>query len=184
MKRFCSIFAVSLALALASAAPASASDLTEGQALYAEQCQLCHGSLEEEATGFRDPTFSPRRIDLAMLDYVTANARHVITDQIPAFGAPPLSERSHPELTEQRIAVAMPYGPSLRGIVGRPAATVEGYIYSEIMLKTLKGMEWTEAALNVWITDTQGWVPGVYMYYKQEDPEIRRKIILYLKANP
>jgi len=75
-------------------------------------------------------------------------------------------------------------GPNLRGIVGRPAGSVEGYTYSNTMLKTLKGMEWTEAALNVWITNPQAWVPGVYMYYKQADPEIRRKIILYLKSNP
>jgi cytochrome c2 len=49
-------------------------------------------------------------------------------------------------------------------------------------MKTLKGMEWNDAALNVWITDTQSWVPGVYMFYKQRDPEVRRKIIEYLKA--
>jgi cytochrome c2 len=48
----------------------------------------------------------------------------------------------------------------------------------------LKGMEWNDAALDVWITNPQAWVPGVYMYYKQPDVEIRRKIVLYLKANP
>ncbi len=177
MKRFCSIIAVSLALG--SIIPANASDLAEGKELYIGQCQLCHGNVEGEATGFRTPTSPSRRIDLAMLESVTASTRDFIAELIPAFGKP-----SRTDLTEERIAVAMPYGPSLRGIVGRPAATVEGYIYSEIMLKTLKGMEWSEAALNVWLTDTQGWVPGVYMFYKQEDPEIRRKIILYLKANP
>ena len=82
------------------------------------------------------------------------------------------------------FAFAPPFGPHLRGIVGRPAGTVEGFDYSATMLKTLKGMEWTEAALDVWITNPQAWVPGVYMFYKQPDPEIRRKIILYLKANP
>lgn len=179
MKRSCSIIAFSLTLVLASGAPASASDLSEGKELYIAQCQLCHGNLEGEASGFRTPTSPSQRIDLAMLESVTANTRDFIADLIPAFGTP-----SRTDLTEERIAVAMPYGPPLRGIVGRPAATFAGYSYSEIMLKTLKGMEWSEAALNVWITDTQGWVPGVYMYYKQEDPEIRRKIILYLKANP
>jgi cytochrome c2 len=34
----------------------------------------------------------------------------------------------------------------------------------------------------VWITDPQAWVPGVYMFYKQRDVEVRRKIIEYLKA--
>ena len=88
------------------------------------------------------------------------------------------------QIIDTRIAFAPPFGPNLRGIVGRPAGSVEGYTYSNTMLKTLKGMEWTEAALNVWITNPQAWVPGVYMYYKQADPEIRRKIILYLKSNP
>jgi hypothetical protein len=82
------------------------------------------------------------------------------------------------------VAFAPPFGPHLRGIIGRLAGTVEGFTYSSTLLKTLKGMEWTEAALDVWITSPQAWVPGVYMFYKQPDPEIRRKIILYLKANP
>jgi cytochrome c len=93
--------------------------------------------------------------------------------------APPVSTTAGESLT-----FAPPFGPHLRGIVGRPAASVEGYSYSSAILKTLKGMEWTEAALDVWITNPQAWVPGVYMFYKQRDPEIRRKIILYLKANP
>jgi cytochrome c2 len=50
-------------------------------------------------------------------------------------------------------------------------------------MKTLKGMEWNEAALDVWISDPQAWVPGVYMFYKQRDAELRRKIIEYLKAS-
>ena len=41
---------------------------------------------------------------------------------------------------------------------------------------------WDDASLNVWITGPQLWVPGVYMFYKQPDPEVRRKIIEYLKA--
>ena len=82
-----------------------------------------------------------------------------------------------------RIAVAPPYGPNLRGVYGRPAGTVAGFVYSDAFLKSLKGMEWNDAALDVWITNPQKWVPGVYMFYKQTDPEVRRKIILYLKAN-
>jgi cytochrome c2 len=85
---------------------------------------------------------------------------------------------------QERLAVAPPFGPNLRGIYGRPAGSVAGFVYSSTFMQTLKGMEWNDAALDVWITNPQAWVPGVYMYYKQADPEIRRKIILYLKANP
>jgi cytochrome c2 len=62
-------------------------------------------------------------------------------------------------------------------------ALFKGFVYSVAFLKSLKGMEWTDASLDVWITNPQKWVPGVYMFYKQSDPEVRRKIILYLKAN-
>ena len=179
MKRLFSIVPASVLFALASAVPASASDVTEGEAFYDKQCALCHGSVKEEETGLNVPSLPPRHIQLAMLESVTTNTWDFGSQLIPAPGT-----HSYPISTDQRIAVAMPYGPNLRGIVGRPAGTVEGYVYSETMLKTLKGMEWSEAALNVWLTDTQAWVPGVYMYYKQEDPEVRRKIIEYLKANP
>lgn len=179
MKRLFSIVPVSILFALASAVPASASDVAEGEKLYDKQCALCHGSVQQEQTGFNVPSLPARRIQLAMLESLTANTRDFVSQLIPAFGKP-----SYTDSTDERIAVAMPYGPNLRGIVGRLAGTVEGYVYSETMLKTLKGMEWSEASLNVWLTDTQAWVPGVYMYYKQEDPEVRRKIIEYLKANP
>jgi len=87
-------------------------------------------------------------------------------------------------LAAGQLAFAPPFGPNLRGVYGRPAGSVAGFQYSNTFTKTLKGMEWNDAALDVWITNPQAWVPGVYMFYKQPDPEIRRKIILYLKANP
>jgi len=158
MKHTRAIVAASLSVALSACNWANASDLAEGKELYISQCKLCHGSLGETAGRLRPS----QPLQLAMLDSV---------------GAPQ-------QIIDTRIAFAPPFGPNLRGIVGRPAGSVEGYTYSNTMLKTLKGMEWTEAALNVWITNPQAWVPGVYMYYKQADPEIRRKIILYLKSNP
>ena len=82
-----------------------------------------------------------------------------------------------------RIAVAPPYGPNLRGVYGRPSGTIQGFGYSSAFLRSLKGMKWNDASLDVWITNPQKWVPGAYMFYKQPDPEVRRKIILYLKAN-
>ena len=179
MKRLFSIAAVSILFALASALPASASDLAEGKELYISQCKICHGDIAQDEVSSGVPFTSPQRVQLAMLESVNTSTRDFISQLIPAFGT-----RSYSGSTGERLAFAPPFGPNLRGIVGRPAGTVEGFTYSNTMMKTLKGMEWSEAALNVWITDPQAWVPGVYMYYKQKDPEIRRKIILYLKANP
>ena len=182
MKRVSSIVAVSLALTLAYATHASASDVEEGEQLYLSQCKACHGFVNWKERGLREPFYSPRRIQLAMLDSVTTNAEDLVSQLTPAFGTKETQSMSR--ATGELLAVALPHGPNLRGVVGRSAATVEGYVYSKPILKTLKGMVWSEEKIDRWITDTQAWVPGGYMYYKQNDPEIRRKIILYLKANP
>jgi cytochrome c len=100
------------------------------------------------------------------------------SDAAPAFAVDPVTARAAPD----RLAFAPPFGPHLRGVYMRPAGAVEDFKYSATFMKTLKGMEWNEAALDVWITNPQAWVPGVYMFYKQRDQEVRRKIIEYLKA--
>jgi cytochrome c len=82
------------------------------------------------------------------------------------------------------LAFAPPFGPNLRGIVGRQAGSVAGFDYSKAFRKALAGMTWTEGTLDWWIRDTQAWVPGTLMFYKQKDAEVRRKIVAYLKANP
>lgn len=43
-------------------------------------------------------------------------------------------------------------------------------------------MVWNRDTLDIWIRDSQAWVPGSLMFYTQPDPEIRRKIIAYLSA--
>ncbi|MEE8296659.1 MAG: hypothetical protein V3R26_02400 [Hyphomicrobium sp.] len=182
MKRVSSIVAVSLALTLAYATHASASDVEEGEQLYVSQCEVCHGLVNWKEIGLREPFYSPRRIQLAMLDSVTTNAGYLVSQLIPAFGTKETQLMSMP--TGELLAVAMPPGPPLRGIIGRPAATVEGYVYSKSMLEMLKGVVWSEEKLDRWITNSQALVPGSFMFYKQPDPETRRKIILYLKANP
>ena len=170
MKHLLAAMAISVFLTVGFMSRAIASDLSEGEALYTSQCKICHGSLVQD-TGFLLPDRSAGHIQLAMLETPNSSTADFITRPIPLN-------------PDGRIAFAPPFGPNLRGVVGRPAGSVEGYSYSKTMMATLKGMVWNEAALNVWITNPQAWVPGVYMFYKQPDPEIRRKIILYLKANP
>jgi cytochrome c2 len=179
MKPVMSICAVPLALALAWAGSAIATDLEEGEELYAAQCQACHGAMYEEETGFRERFDLPRRIQLAMLDSVTSDTAHPV---IPVSRSKEAQLGSVP--TAEHLAVALPTGPILRGIVGRPAAIIEGYSYSKAFLQTLKGVVWSEEELDRWITNSQARVPGSFMFYKQADVEARRKIILYLKANP
>ena len=80
-----------------------------------------------------------------------------------------------------QLAVALPPGPTLRGVLGREAGTVPGYQYSRAFLAALRGVVWTRATLDRWITDTRAWVPGAIMVYHQPDPDIRARIIDYLE---
>jgi len=161
-------------------------DLATGEKLYASQCKVCHGLVAPPPTGDLGPGSSQRRtVRLAMQQAAGPTMRDV-SPQLTSgssVSAPTATWPAVNAMDAVRIAVAPPYGPNLRGVYGRPAGTVAGFVYSDAFLKSLKGMEWNDAALDVWITNPQKWVPGVYMFYKQTDPEVRRKIILYLKAN-
>ena len=83
--------------------------------------------------------------------------------------------------TAPRPVVALPYGPTLAGVIGREAGTVPGYQYSRAFLATLRGVVWTRITVDRWITDSPAWVPGAIMVYRQPDPMIRARIIDYLE---
>jgi cytochrome c2 len=167
---------------LVAAAGAQESDVAAGEKLYTSQCKICHGSVTASQTGERaQPQRHVLRLAMGHAGSTLADVALPITDGLgTATGISPVAGAT----PDTRIAFAPPFGPNLRGVYGRPAGSVTGFDYSNTFLKTLKGMEWNDAALDVWITNPQTWVPGVYMYYKQADAEVRRKIILYLKANP
>ena len=71
-------------------------------------------------------------------------------------------------------------GPSLAGLIGRPAASVADFNYSDAMKAS--GLTWDEATLNEYIADPKGKVPGNKMVFpgvkKDED---RANLIAYLK---
>lgn len=73
------------------------------------------------------------------------------------------------------------YGPSLVGIVGRKAASVEGFAYSDAMKAS--GIVWTEDALRKWISDNTGFLPGTRMKHMAiSDRNEQDFIISYLKS--
>jgi len=171
------------ALTMGGSAVAQDDDLAQGEKLYVRECKICHGMVTP-SSGL-GPS-QQRAVRLAMQQSLGPTMWdlpvQMISGPTVSTGTPAgLGEGAHKSVL---IAFAPPYGPHLRGVYGRPAGTVSGFDYSSAFLKALKGMEWNDATLDVWITGPQKWVPGVYMYYKQPDPEVRRKIILYLKANP
>ncbi len=75
-------------------------------------------------------------------------------------------------------------GPLLNGIVGRAAASVEGYKYSGAMIAMGEGgLVWDDAALHTYLENPRGFVKGTKMTFaglkKLED---RDAVIAYLAS--
>jgi cytochrome c len=77
-------------------------------------------------------------------------------------------------------------GPTLKGVVGRKTASVEGFNYSNAMkAKGAEGAVWDEATLAAYLPDPKAWVPGTKMAFAGlKKPEEVANIIAYLKAHP
>lgn len=71
-------------------------------------------------------------------------------------------------------------GPTLAGVIGRRAGTLEGYAYSPALKSW--GEVWTEDLLDPWITNAQATRPGTVMNYRQADEAKRALIIRFLKS--
>lgn len=71
-------------------------------------------------------------------------------------------------------------GPSLHGVVGRPAGSVEGFKYSDAMKES--GIVWDEATLDSFLTKPKDVVPKTRMAFPGlKDEEDRQDVIAYLK---
>ena len=77
-------------------------------------------------------------------------------------------------------------GPTLKGVIGRKAASVEGYKYSEAMIaKGAEGVVWDEATLTAYLPDPKAFVPKTKMAFAGlKKPEEVADVIAYLKAHP
>ncbi len=77
-------------------------------------------------------------------------------------------------------------GPTLKGITGRPAASIAGFKYSEAMkAKGAAGQVWDEATLIAYLPDPKAFVPGTKMAFAGlKKPDEVADIIAFLKANP
>jgi len=77
-------------------------------------------------------------------------------------------------------------GPTLKGLIGRKVASVEGYKYSEAMIaKGAEGVVWDEATLTAYLPDPKGFVPKTKMAFAGlKKPEDVANVIAYLKAHP
>jgi cytochrome c len=72
-------------------------------------------------------------------------------------------------------------GPSLAGIVGRPAGSIPGFRYSEANKGS--GITWTEQELYVYLEDPKAKIPGTIMAFVGiKDSQKRADLIAYLKS--
>lgn len=72
-------------------------------------------------------------------------------------------------------------GPSLAGIVGRPAGSIPGFNYSDANKNS--GITWTEEQLYAYLENPQRVVPKTKMIYPgQPDAQKRADLIAYLKS--
>ena len=70
-------------------------------------------------------------------------------------------------------------GPSLHGVVGRKAASVAGYAYSDPLKNA--GLTWDEASLDKWLAGPMKLAPGTKMVFPGiTDPAQRKTVIDYL----
>ena len=142
-------------LVLFGAACAQAADLDQmdGLQLYNKECSVCHGNMAQKAGNL----VPGRPVLVTMADSLN-------------------------DLAGERLAVVPIYGPPLAGVIGRTAGTFSGYTYSKSFLQKMDGVAWDEAKLDTWIKSSQTMVPGSYMFYSMKKPELRSRIIEYLKA--
>jgi len=72
-------------------------------------------------------------------------------------------------------------GPELNGILGRAAASAEGFTYSEALKKA--GLTWDDANLHKWLENPKGLVPGTKMVFPGVKDEIERdNLIAYIES--
>jgi cytochrome c len=87
-------------------------------------------------------------------------------------------ERCHDDgtATERRA-----YGPSLKGVFGRKAGSIEGFGYSKALKES--GLVWTEEQLRAWMANNTGLLPGTRMRHVGiSDPGEQDLILAYLKS--
>ena len=69
---------------------------------------------------------------------------------------------------------------SLVGVVGRPAASLSGFVYSRAL--SASGVIWTPEALDLFLTSPTGMIPRTAMPVTLNDPNDRADVIAYLAA--
>jgi cytochrome c len=70
-------------------------------------------------------------------------------------------------------------GPNLAAVFGRKPGSVAGFHYSPGYAAA--DFVWDEAHLDPYLTEPQAVIPGAIMLYKQNNADVRKAIIAFLK---
>jgi cytochrome c len=71
-------------------------------------------------------------------------------------------------------------GPPLRGVIGRRAASIEGYAYSRALRSS--GLVWSPRTLDAFLASPNRVAPGSTMPVSVTDPATRAALVKYLAA--
>jgi cytochrome c len=86
--------------------------------------------------------------------------------------------------TECRGCHAVSIAPTLRGVIGRPIASVADFAGYSDGLKAKASGTWTEANLDAFLKAPGEFAPGTLMTKSIDNPQVRADIIAYIATLP
>lgn len=72
-------------------------------------------------------------------------------------------------------------GPPLFGVIGRKAGSASGFEYSDALRGA--GFAWDAGHLERWLANSNEFLPGSYMNYRQDDGSVRKSIVNFLETS-
>ena len=144
------------------------------------------GTLSMDRKGHPPMKYVPALVALTCVLLASATAKSQVGVTMPAWVVPAMQEAGKQVFNDHCAACHLPragkaFGPSLAGVIGRRAASLPGFRYSEGLRRS--GLVWTESNLIKWIANNRQMVPGSPMPHPSlNDPAEEAYLVAYLKT--